>query len=84
MGKDIMKTKLEYEFKDNEDDSRFYMITNGENFYFALWDLDQELRDIVKHDRSEELGLDADTLDHVRGMIREFMEEHGVDFEHVS
>jgi hypothetical protein len=79
-----MKVNLSYEFADNEDDSRFYMITNGENFYWSLWDLDKELRDIVKQDRAEGLGLDAETLDHVRGMIRQFMNEHNCDFEHVS
>ncbi len=79
-----MKTRLEYEFKDKEDDSRFYMITNAENFYFTLWDLDQELHDLVHHDRAEAMNLDADTIDHVRGVLHGIMSDHGVDLEHVS
>jgi hypothetical protein len=80
-----MKAEIKYIFDDDDDiDTKLYMITNADNFYFALWDLDQELRSLVKYDGAEQAGLDADTLDHVRGMIRTFMSEHGVDFEHVS
>ena len=80
-----MKTKLEYTFKDNEDDARFYMICNAENFYWSLYDLDQELRDLAKYtEKAESQNLDIDTLDHVRSMLREFMNEHNIDFEHVN
>ena len=78
-----MKTKLEYEFKDNEDDSRFYMICNAEGLYYTLYDLDQDLRNLIKYG-SEEQGLDSDTLQHVRDKLHELMDDHGCDFEHVS
>ena len=80
-----MKTKLDFEFKDNEDDARFYMICNAENLYWSLYDLDQELRDMVKYtDKAESQNLDIDTLDHVRSMLHGMMADHGIDFGHVS
>lgn len=80
-----MKTKLEYEFKDNEDDARFYMITNAENLYWSLYDLNRELHDLVKYtEKAESQNLDIDTLDHVRSMLHGIMEDHGVDLEHVT
>ena len=80
-----MKTELKFTFGDDDDrDTELYYITNARNFYFSLYDLDQELRSLVKYDKAEAEGLDPETLDHVRGMIRSFMSEHGVDFEHIQ
>ena len=80
-----MKTNLSFEFKDNEDDARFYMICNAENLYWSLYDLDRELRDMVKYtEKAENQNLDIDTLDHVRSMLHEIMSDHNCDFEHVT
>lgn len=79
-----MKTTLTYEFKDNEDDGRLYMIQNAENLYWVLWEFDQELRDIVKHGRAEPLGMDEETIDQIRGILCDFMDKHNVDFDQVE
>jgi hypothetical protein len=78
-----MKAEIKYIFDDDDDiDTKLYMITNASSFYFSLLDLDNELRDLTKYG-AEEKGLDEDTLNHVRGMIQQIMDEHGVDFGHV-
>lgn len=80
-----MKAEIKYIYDDDDDiDSKLYMITNAESFYFSLMDLDEELRKLVKYDGAEQAGLDPETLDHVRGMIHTIMAEHGVDFDHVG
>lgn len=79
-----MKTKLIYEFEDNEDNSNFYIISNASNFYFCLWDLDQWLRSIIKYPDDNKKKLNSNTLQAIRDKLHELMEEHGVDFEHVS
>lgn len=79
-----MKTKLNYEFEDNEDDARFYMICNAEGLYYALWNLDQWLRGAIKYPDDDKKKLNGKTLQEVRDMLHEFMEDHGCDFEHIS
>jgi hypothetical protein len=80
-----MKAEIKYIYNEDDDiDSKLYMVTNAESFYFSLLDLDNELRDLVKYEKAEAEGLDSETLDHVRGMIRTIMNNHGVDFDHVS
>lgn len=65
------------------DDSEFYMYFNGKNSYFALYDLDQYLRNTIKHGGEDE-NLDLDLLQHCRDKLHECMEDNGVDFEHVN
>ena len=53
------------------------MAFHGPDFYFTLWDLDQWLHQEVKHNDREE-------LQEVRDKLHEFMEDWGVDFNHVE
>jgi hypothetical protein len=65
------------------DENTHLLWLHGSDFYLALWDLDQWLREQIKYAE----GLSQDTYDAyetVRDKIREIMSEHHVDFEMVS
>jgi len=73
-----MKYKLE-----TNDKQKFYMAFHGEDSYFALWDLDQDLRSKIKYgEQYTEEQKEAFQL--VRDNLTDIMDGHGVDFEHVS
>ena len=73
---------LKYKIE-TSDKQEHYMAFHGSDFYFSLVDLDNYLRNTVKWS-AEESGLDADTLQHCRDKLTEFMQDNGVDFEHVT
>jgi len=79
-----MKRELKYTFFNNDDDSDFYMITNASNMYFVLWDFDNYLRSKLKYPDDNDKKLNIKTLEIVRDELRELMEDHGIDFNHVS
>jgi len=80
--KDIKEQPTKYKIETN-DTQDFYMAFHGSDLYFTCWDLDQYLRDKIKYGADQE-NLDIDTLQHCRDKLRELMDEHGVDFEHIS
>jgi hypothetical protein len=57
--------------------NELYMAYNGDNLFFALWDLDQWLRGEIKYNDKEEFQV-------VRDKLHEYMDEHNIDFEHVE
>ena len=69
---------------ETSDKQEHYMAFHGSDLYHTLRELREEIHDIVHHERAEGMGLDPETLDYVLNMIDEFMENNGVDFEHVS
>jgi hypothetical protein len=73
-------TKYKIETNDKQE---HYMAFHGSDFYRTCWDLDQDLRSKIKYG-AEDNGLDVDTLQYCRDKLREFMDDNGVDFEHVS
>ncbi len=73
---------LKYKIE-TSDKEEHYMAFHGSDFYHALWDLDQYLRGKIKYGAEEE-NLDEDTLQHCRDKLTEFMEDNGIDFEHIS
>ena len=73
--------KYKIETSDKQD---HYMAFHGSDFWNTLWDLKEEIHDVVHHERAEEMGLDPETLDWVLDLINEYMEDHGVDFNHVG
>lgn len=80
-----MKTTLKYEFEDNEDDSRFYMIVNAENSFWSLYDLDQELRDISREpQKAINMDIEPDSAENIRRLLREIMHDKGLDLDQVS
>lgn len=74
-----MRFKLETNDRDD-----FYLAFHGKDFYFTLWEFDQDvLRKKIKYDESlteEQTAM----LEKVRDELYEIMNEHGIDFEHIS
>jgi hypothetical protein len=66
---------------DRED---FYLAFHGKDFYYALWELDQDvLRKKIKY--GEDLTDEQlEVYQKIRDDLYEIMSEHGVDFDHVS
>ena len=60
-----------------------YMAYHGDDFYFVLWDLDNDyFRKKIKYgDLSDK---EYELLQEGRDMLRRLMEEHGVDFDRVE
>jgi hypothetical protein len=54
-----------------------YCAYHGMELYLVLWDLDQYLRDEVKHN-------DREDLQEVRDKLHEYMEYWGVEFGRVE
>lgn len=79
-----MRTELKYTFSNNDDGSDFYIITKARDMYFTLWDFDNYLRSALKYPDDRDKKLSIKTLEIVREKLYEFMDEHDVDFEHVS
>ena len=66
---------------DRED---FYLAFHGKDFYFTLWEFDQDvLRKKIKYDESlteEQTAI----YQEIRDKLYEIMDEHGIDFNSVS
>jgi uncharacterized protein HemY len=74
-----MKVTIEY---DNEQEA--IQALNAGNWQQALWQLDQELRGIVKHGyigHREAHDLEIETYDQCRKMLREAMEDNDITFD---
>jgi len=66
---------------DRED---FYMAFHGRDFYRVLWEFDEDvLRAKIKYDESL-TDEQTELLEKVRDELREIMDDHGVDFSHIS
>lgn len=59
-----------------EDNWEFNMSLNGEKYFRALWDFDQELRAIAKHGDDE---AEADYAEEFRDKLWEIMERCGIN-----
>ena len=75
---------LKYKIE-TSDKQEHYMAFHGSDFHDTCWELDQKYRKLIKYpEEAEEKGLDTDTIQFCRDLLREYMADHGVDFEHVS
>jgi hypothetical protein len=74
---------MRYQLATN-DKQDFYMVFHGSDFYFSLWDLDQYLRNQVKHNPNKLSGEQLDAIEKVREQLNEIMSEYGVDFNHIE
>ena len=74
---------MKYQLSTNDRED-FYMAFHGKDFYFTLWDLDNDvLRQNIKYNEKlskKELAV----YEKIRDDLRDLMSEHGIDFEHVS
>jgi len=75
-----MKAILEY---DLPDDSEVHLLAvNAANLYSSLWDMDQELRKLLKY--GNDLKTADEALERMREFLRETMADHGVSLDMVS
>jgi hypothetical protein len=77
-----MKAILEFDLpKDHEE---FNVMSKGVDLYLTLWDLDQYLRNKIKHnsDNLSEEVLEA--FDEVRDVIRDILNNHSCSLEMMS
>ena len=78
MGKII----LEFDSEEERDDARTAL--DGYRWRGAVWDLDQELRKIVKYgriDNREATSEEVEGADKLREKIREILEEYNLNLE---
>lgn len=79
-----MRKKLEFTFT-GHDNSDFYMISHAEDFYFTLWDLDNDFfRHHLKHNPDNLSEEQLDILEKGRDKLYELLEKYNVDFDHVE
>lgn len=71
-----MKATLEFNLPEDELD--LSNAINGNKFKLILWDMDQHLRNIVKHGENEEEVRVAEEL---RNKLREYFSEYNVSIE---
>jgi len=71
-----MKAILEFNLPEDELD--LSNAINGNKFKLILWDMDQHLRNIVKHSENEEEVRVAEEL---RNKLREYFSEYNVSIE---
>ena len=72
--KDIMKATLEYNLPEEQYD--LDCALKGHDWQMIVWDLDQKLRSKQKYEDIHTL-----TVDEVRDMIRQLMEDRNVSFD---
>lgn len=71
-----MKATLEFNLPEDELD--LSNAINGNKFKLILWNMDQHLRNIVKHSENEEAVEIAEEL---RNRLREYFSEYNVSIE---
>ena len=78
-----MKATLEFDCPDQNDD--FMLAVHGKDFALAMFDLEQDLRSMVKHDadNTEKLsGIEA--VEKARELLRENLEAYNVSLEMIG
>lgn len=73
-----MKAILTFNLEEPEDRDSFKLACNAQSWYFVCFELDRELRDMIKYRGA---GSEVET---VRIKLHSIMEEHGVSLEDVS
>jgi len=76
-----MKAILIYDC--NREKDEFTLAVNSGALWSVLWDLDQYLRSIIKHDRSKSEDY-VQAIEDTRDKIHVLMTDHGISFEMVS
>ena len=72
-----MKAKLTFNLP--EDEEQFNVASKAMDWALIAWDIDQQCRDWIKYDNHDFKEID-ETLQGIRDIIHEAMEEKGVRF----
>lgn len=65
------------EFNSPEDDDFFDLHNQGPEFYRALVDMDEYLRNLIKHKSKEELAFFTPEI--ARKQLHDFLQDRGID-----
>jgi hypothetical protein len=77
-----MKAKLEFDLDNPDDKEQFVVASTAQDWYMALYDLDQQLRTYLKYGHDFKSADDA--LEDLREKLWEFMEDYNVNFNMLS
>jgi hypothetical protein len=69
--------KVIFEYDDTEDFIDIQQHINAGKLQSIIWDFDQKLRSTQKYECKEET-----TIQEMRDLLREIMEDNGINFEH--
>lgn len=80
-----MKTKLEFEFGEDDDSGYPKVYTSAPDMYFALGEIKERLRSIVKFDEGNYTKLSGhEAIEKFREEFSTMMFEHGIDLNALS
>lgn len=81
-----MKTKLEFEFTEEDDKGMAKVYTQSLDMYFALNELKDRMRSICKYGDAqyEKCETSIDTIEKFREEFFELMTSHGIDLDILS
>ena len=65
-------------YESPEDDTEFDIANSGQDYHSVLWNIDQELRDYLKHGHKFKSADEA--IEAIRDSLRKNMEEYGCKF----
>lgn len=78
-----MKARLEFNLP--EDNTDFKLATQGKDWWYVCWQMDQWLRKEYKYMSDEEYcEVKYDCLNRARKKLNEFMIENGVSFDDIE
>jgi HD-like signal output (HDOD) protein len=76
--------KIIFEFDSIEESEEARTALDGSNWKMAMWRLDQDLRNIIKHghvDNREATSEEIEAADDLRTRIREILNDYNLDLE---
>lgn len=74
-----MKAILEFNLP--EDKAQYELANKASNFHSVIWDLDQYLRNVLKHGSEEFKKSEYKTIEKIREQIVSLMQENDVEFD---
>ncbi len=78
-----MKATITFDLNELEDRAKHKLITHIDEITFVLWELDQQMRRVVKYDESKSEEYRKAHAD-LREYLRELLTEKGLSIEMIS
>jgi hypothetical protein len=78
---------IKYDLDDPHERDAFNMANTATDAYLVIWDMQQELRRLLKYEPINADGspqYDADTLEYIREFLSNTIENHGVNMENLK
>ena len=75
----VMEAEIRFDLSNEEDRRNYTLINQAEKLYFALWDIDNKLREMVKYDSGKYSKEQLDVVEEIRDIIFGILEEYNID-----